>query len=303
MNTLSGRPSAISTRSVALGVWCWVFTACSTAGSVWMAQPLGEGDDSLELGEELPAADEPPAAHTRTVPPTRKIQGTAPIQARPVVSIDANAHPPRLPPAPGPLQGRVLGSFKNTYYDFPNEADYQGPTVGLMNGGCERIKSVPRPFFEAVCVQGSGRLTSGATVSFNRRDCACAEVCPRTGHRICFDTLDMASYPWGRGATGQAITPLLTVAVDTKVIPINTPVYIPEFDGLPRDPEYRAMHDGCFIVQDRGVGVQGAHVDVFTGHPSMTRLWNKLVPSNQGVTVVVDSPRCARAESTAALRP
>ena len=298
MMTLPDRPRAILTGSGALAVSVWAFAACSTAGSVWMAQPLAEGDDSLELGEELTAPDDAPASHARTAPPTRRIRGTAPVQARPVVSIDPNAHPPRLPPAPGPLQGRVLGSFKNTYYDFPNEADYQGPMVGLMNGECKMVKRVPRPFFEAVCVQGSGRLTNGTTVSFNRRDCACAEVCPRTGQRICFDTLDIASYPWGRGATGQAITPLLTVAVDTTVIPINTPIYIPDFDGLPRDPEYRAMHDGCFIVQDRGVGVKGAHVDVFTGHPAMTRLWNKLVPSNKGVTVVVDSPRCARAERT-----
>ncbi|MBN1609143.1 MAG: hypothetical protein JW940_21115 [Polyangiaceae bacterium] len=296
MIRLTDRPHAILARSVALGVSCWALAACSTAGSVWMAEPLTEGDDSLELGEGFPAPDEPPPAPARTAAPTRRIHGPLPPSARPVVNIDANAHPPRLPPAPGPLQGRVLGKFKNTYYDFPNEADYQGPTVPLMNGECQRIRSVPRPFYEAVCVQGSGRLTSGITVSFNRRDCACAEVCPRTGQRICFDALDIASYPWGRGATGQAITPLLSVAVDTTVIPINTPIYIPEFDGLPRDTDYRATHDGCFIVQDRGVGVKGTHVDVFTGHPAMTRLWNQLVPSNKGVTVVVDSPRCARAE-------
>jgi hypothetical protein len=32
-----------------------------------------------------------------------------------------------------------------------------------------------------------------------------------------------------------------------------------------------------------------------TGHQSVTKLWNKLVPSNKGVTVILDSPRCARA--------
>jgi 3D (Asp-Asp-Asp) domain-containing protein len=303
MNTLCDRPPVVLAHAVALGVSCWALVACSTAGSVWMAQPLTDGDDSLEGADPLTGADPSPPAPKGTAAPTRRILGPPPTLARPVVNIDSNAHPPRLPPTPGPLEGRVLGSFKNTYYDFPNEADYQGPTVGLMNAECRTIKSVPRPFYEAVCVQGSGRLTNGTTVSFNRRDCGCAEVCPRTGQRICFDALDIASYPWGRGATGQAITPLLTVAVDTEVIPINTPVYIPEFDGLPRDPDYRAMHDGCFIVQDRGVGVKGAHIDVFTGHPAMTRLWNKLVPSNKGVTVVVDSPRCARAESMGSVGP
>jgi 3D (Asp-Asp-Asp) domain-containing protein len=268
-----------------------------------MAQPLTEGNDRLEEPAATSATEMSPPAGNGKATPRSSVRVPARARARPVVSIDPNAHPPRVAPASGPLEGRVLGLFKNTYYDFPNEADYQGPAVPLKNAACETIKNVPRPFYEAVCVQGSGRLTSGATVSFSRRDCSCAESCPRTGQRICFDALDMASFPWGRGATGQAITPLLTVAVDTSVIPIRTPIYIPEFDGLPRDTDYRATHDGCFIAQDRGVGVKGAHVDVFTGHPAMTHLWNQLVPSNQGVTVVLDSPRCARAETTTFVNP
>jgi 3D (Asp-Asp-Asp) domain-containing protein len=139
-------------------------------------------------------------------------------------------------------------------------------------------------------------LSSGATVSFARRDCECAEVCPRTNQRICFDALDPAQFPWGRGATGHAITPLLTVAVDSAVVPLGTAVYVPEYDGVPRDPSASGQHDGCFIAQDRGVRVKGKHIDVFTGHESVTRLWNQLVPSNKGVTVVVDNPRCARAQ-------
>ena len=55
------------------------------------------------------------------------------------------------------------------------------------------------------------------------------------------------------------------------------------------------LHDGCFIAQDRGVRVKGEHVDLFTGHREITALWNRLVPSNRGVTVIVDHPRCARA--------
>ncbi len=145
-------------------------------------------------------------------------------------------------------------------------------------------------------MQGSGTLTSGATVSFAKRDCSCAEVCPRTGQRICFDQLDRSQFPWGRGATGGAITPLLTVAVDSDVIPLGTPLYIPELDGLPRDERRTSFHDGCFIAQDRGLKVQGKQVDIFTGHEEITKLWNRLVPSNDGVQVVLDNPRCARAQ-------
>ena len=188
----------------------------------------------------------------------------------------------------------MLGTFKNTYYDFPSESDFAGENIDLMNTSCKPIVSVPRAFYESVCVQGSGTLKAGGTVSFAKRDCSCAAECPRTGQHICFDLLDKQQFPWGRGATGKGITPLLSVAVDSSVIPLGTPLYIPEYDGVPRDASGTARHDGCFVAEDRGLAVKGEHVDIFTGFREITQLWNKLVPSNAGVTVVVDSPRCQR---------
>src|SRR5690606_56219 len=143
----------------------------------------------------------------------------------------------------GPVDGRLLGVFRNTYYDFPAEADFLGPKTPLMGRSCKPIDHVPRGFYEAVCVQGSGTLLSGKTVSFAKRDCACAEVCPRTGQKICFDELDQKAFPWGRGAQGTAITPLRSIAVDSSVIPLGTIVYILEYDGVPRS-EGGARHDG-----------------------------------------------------------
>lgn len=285
--------------------------ACTTAGSTWINQPLSTGA----------WGDEPPPEKVNTSPDP---QGAAPahVQSRVLsdppnaddhfvapdaasapsgsgggtVSGSSSSAPARAPRlnarAPG---GKELGTFRNTYYDFPSEADYSGDTVALKDAKCKTIKTVARSFYETVCVQGSGTLSSGSTVSFAKRDCDCAELCPRTGQRICFDQLDSRTYPWGRGATGRAITPLLSVAVDSDRIPLDTPVYIPEYDGVPRDASGSATHDGCFIAQDRGVRVKGDHIDVFTGHREITTLWNNLVPSNRGVTVILDSPHCARA--------
>jgi 3D (Asp-Asp-Asp) domain-containing protein len=214
--------------------------------------------------------------------------GTAPpSEGGPSVRLSAGAEPRQL-------SGKVLGTFKNTYYDFPSEGDFDGEKVDLMNAECRAITGVPRGFYESVCVQGSGTLKAGGTVSFAKRDCACAAECPRTGQRICFDLLDKKQFPWGRGAMGKPITPLLTVAVDSSVIPLGTPLYIPEYEGVARDPSGSAVHDGCFIAEDRGLKVQGQHVDVFTGYREITQLWNRLVPSNKGVTVVLESPRCKR---------
>lgn len=280
-------------------------SACATAGSTWMDQPLSSG----AWGADNPssAVAPPPAGETKAGPPPRvqsRVIKEAPAgDDRFVPLSEATAGSDSSAPTPLPVSplnprapgGRVLGTFRNTYYDFPSEADFKGEAVALKNPRCKTIKAVARGFYEAVCVQGSGTLSTGSTVSFSKRDCECAEICPRTEQRICFDELDAKSYPWGRGATGRPITPLLTIAVDSDRIPLDTPVYIPEYDGVPRDASRSAFHDGCFVAQDRGVRVKGDHVDVFTGHREMTALWNGLVPSNRGVTVILDNPRCARA--------
>lgn len=193
--------------------------------------------------------------------------------------------------APRAVVGDTLPAdlFRNTYYDFPAEgAGAKDATV--FDASCKVIAQVPRDFHDRLCVQGSGRLASGRTVSFAKRGCDCASVCPRTGHKICFESLDPAKFPHGRGATGKPITPLRTIAVDSAVIPLGTPVYIAEYAGLPRPDG--SKHDGCFLAEDRGTRVIGRQVDVFTGDPSVTAQWNKLVPSNRGVRVSLHDARC-----------
>jgi 3D (Asp-Asp-Asp) domain-containing protein len=181
--------------------------------------------------------------------------------------------------------------YRNTYYDFPREGA-GGKDATIFDAACAPIVKVTQKFHDQVCVQGSGRLSTGETVSFAKRDCPCAAVCPRTGQKICFERLDPARFPHGRGATGGPITPLRTVAVDVSVIPLGTAIYVPELAGLPRADG--SPHDGCFVAEDRGVKVVGRHVDVFTGDPAMTAQWNARMPSNQGVHVRIGDPRCAK---------
>ncbi len=278
---------------------------CATTGRGWMEERWDANHDSAE-GDSTPPRIAPTenrrsARSLVSIPigtPPRAEAGLAPAFAPQEGSGPTRVSMKGRPRAiKGPLPGRVLGTFRNTYYDFPSESEFSGTEKAtLYNAQCKFLAEVPLPFFETLCVQGSGLLSNGAPVSFNRRDCECARVCTKTNQRICFDQLELAKFPWGRGASGGPITPLLTVAVDTSVIPLHTPLYIPEFDGAPRDLEQRSLHDGCFVAQDRGLNVKGQHVDIFTGQRRMTALWNGLVPSNQGVTVVLDAPKCARSK-------
>lgn len=198
---------------------------------------------------------------------------------------------PAAPPEPTGALPDTSGVFRNTYYDFPREAAGERSAT-LFDATCAPLVSVTRDFHDAVCVQGSGRVGSGATVSFARRDCNCADTCPRTGQKICFDRLDPQRFPHGRGAMGRAITPMRTVAVDSAVIPLGTVIFVPELAGLPLADG--RTHDGCFIAEDRGVRVVGKQIDVFTGDPAETARLNAIYPSNRGVHVRTGEPRCAR---------
>jgi 3D (Asp-Asp-Asp) domain-containing protein len=260
-------------------LWLGGLPQCATSGSSWVAEPFE------------PTSFGPPSANAA---PTH-VALTRPLEAH------------RIGGAPDPLAaqklalqradpaiGRRLGVFRNTYYDFPEERQYAGDPVDVFDASCQPLARVPLEFHDSICMQGSGLLADGRTLSFARRGCSCARRCPRSDQQICFEALPAERFPWGRGATGEPIVPLLTVAVDSNVIPLGTPLFIPEYLGLPRDPDNLSSHDGCFIAQDRGIKVRGEHIDVFTGEEVVTRLWNGLVPSNQGVTVLVDSPFCAR---------
>lgn len=270
---------AMGRSRIVLACAAALVAACGgwSGGSAWMKEPLTDDEHGP-----------PPPAPTAT--------GGAP--ANPRASRTIGGAPPRdgraAPSDPTGGGGRALGTFRNTYYHFPRESEHGGEPVALMGRSCETIARVPRGFYDAVCVQGSGSLARGGTVSFAKRDCACAAPCPRTNQRICFDALDPKAFPFGRGAAGTAIVPLRTVAADTSVLPMGTVIYVPELDGAPRD-DGGAPHDGCFVVEDRGLRVKGAHVDVFTGSAAQTARFERFVPSNAGVTVVVAAPKCAAA--------
>ena len=122
--------------------------------------------------------------------------------------------------------------------------------------------SVPRSSLR----QGSGRLETGATVSFAKRGCGCAAVCPRTSQQICFERLDPARFPHGRGATGHAITPLRSIAVDSSVIPLGTAVHIPELVGLPESTGRRTTAVRCRRSRHSRRRPSGGRVHRRSGH-------------------------------------
>ncbi len=182
--------------------------------------------------------------------------------------------------------------FAHTYYFTPSEADYGAGEVSRLpvyDSACGVIARVPERFFAELRMQGSGRLADGRTVSFvsGGRDCD-----GEPSGTLAFESLSARRFPWGRTASGTAVRPLRSVAVDRSVIPLGTPLRIAEFVGLPLGRAGEGTHDGCFVAEDVGGGVRGRHIDVFAGTSRLARVWNQAVPTRSGVTVEVDAPEC-----------
>lgn len=253
-----------------------------TRGTAWMQEVLAPDEPSPA---ERPAiASTPLAARRDRTTATRRLS----------VSPERSAHEEGEDDAPPPSSGRLLGTFRNTYYSFPDAADFTGADATLYDAACTPIATVPKDFHDRLCVQGSGRIAGGRTVSFAKRGCDCASLCPRTGQKICYEALDPARFPWGRGAAGKPITPFRSIAVDTSIIPLGTPVFISAFAGKATPDGW--IHDGCFVAIDRGLKVVGQSVDVFTGSEKSTATWNALVGTGVGVEIYADDARC-RADS------
>jgi 3D (Asp-Asp-Asp) domain-containing protein len=74
--------------------------------------------------------------------------------------------------------------------------------------------------------------------------------------------------PFGDGAGGYQVVPFRSLAVDTKLIPLGTVIYIPAARGveITLPSGRRVRHDGYFFASDRGGGIKENHVDVFVGH-------------------------------------
>ncbi len=69
-----------------------------------------------------------------------------------------------------------------------------------------------------------------------------------------------------RDSLGCQVVPLRTVAIDPRLVPKRTILFIPKTVGLPVPGG--GKHDGYWYASDTGGGIKGAMIDLFTGHGS-----------------------------------
>jgi 3D (Asp-Asp-Asp) domain-containing protein len=68
----------------------------------------------------------------------------------------------------------------------------------------------------------------------------------------------------GCGVRNIPLMPFRTIAVDTRIIPIGSVIYVPELRGRRFEHEGSTLvHDGYLFAGDRGGAIRGKHIDVF----------------------------------------
>lgn len=130
--------------------------------------------------------------------------------------------------------------------------------VTLFDGkACRPLAEVSRSFASELQMQGTGRLRDGRIINI-WGDCGCE-------HSPCYR---VTGRQWGNAGNGRALQPFRTVAVDPKIVPMGTLLYIEELDGrqMPGKPPWGGfVHDGCVSADDTGGGIDGHQLDLFVG--------------------------------------
>src|SRR5262245_36685162 len=129
-------------------------------------------------------------------------------------------------------RGTPIGRFVHTFYWTEFESDYSGRAdTELVGPDCRVVAAVPRAFADRICVEGSGKLTSGLVLNLSG-ECSCGYRCPDTGGSVCFFPLSDEGASWGYGSDGNPLVPLRSVAIQETVVAHGTVLYIPQWDGV-----------------------------------------------------------------------
>ncbi|MBM3315639.1 hypothetical protein FJY71_07385, partial [candidate division WOR-3 bacterium] len=118
-------------------------------------------------------------------------------------------------PAPDAPLGRYLGKFKVTYYWVVNEEDYPaGSGAALYDIQGQLLGRFSAAFVKAFKTESAARLRDGRKISYLKR---------RNRAQVVDEFL---------GNGGHTLVELKSVAVDPRVIPLGSRLYIPQAGGV-----------------------------------------------------------------------
>ena len=146
----------------------------------------------------------------------------------------------------GTPHGRYLGRFKITYYWAVDETEYptsRASALYLADG--QLLGRFSSSFVKAFRVEAAARLKDGRRISYLKRSNRAKVVDQFLGYG------------------GHKLTELKSIAVDPRLIPLGSVVYIPQAENVTVDGQTLG---GVFYAHDVGSAIKGKHIDIFVGN-------------------------------------
>lgn len=144
-----------------------------------------------------------------------------------------------------PSSARYAGRFKVTFYWVVDEGEYpesSSSPIYLSDGSL--LGRFAADFVRAFRIEAAAQLRDGRKISYLKKANR-AKVVDRY-----------------LGTRGYKLTELKSIAVDPRIVPIGSVVYIPQAENVVIDGK---RHNGLFYAHDIGSAVKGKHIDVFLG--------------------------------------
>jgi 3D (Asp-Asp-Asp) domain-containing protein len=158
--------------------------------------------------------------------------------------------------APRAAPGTLRGTYALTYYWVSAEADEPAAAANatIYDRTCAPLAKVSAQFASELSTSGAGKLVDDRMVTV-AGECNCRRS-------PCFRVIDAA---WGVGADNRPLVPFRSLAVDRKLIPIGTALWIEQLDGADMPGTFPTVHDGCVVADDIGGRITGERIDWFVG--------------------------------------
>lgn len=161
---------------------------------------------------------------------------------------------------------RSLGQMRPSFYWISIEPDDgKQKTKKLLDVHGRVLAITSADYYRKLRMEGTGRLTNGKVVNFHR-----FQQLPNGKKEILWRFCGKEA-PYGFGYEDIPLVPYRSAAVDPKLIPIGSWLYIPAAKGiaLPDGTE----HDGYFHAIDIGDAIEDRKIDIFTAIGDQRRVF------------------------------
>lgn len=155
---------------------------------------------------------------------------------------------------------KKIGDLKPTFYWVAMETnDGQARNKELKDMDGNVLARVSAKFWSAIRLEGTGKLLDGRVINYKGR------VDLPDGTKEIRYIVCPPEAPYGYGYENlYVLHPFRSVAVDPRVVPIGSKVFIPKAVGIALPDG--TTHDGFFQAIDIGDAIQNKRIDMFTSY-------------------------------------